>query len=210
MNKRLLVCVIFVLIRSVLPGQDYDSDPIEFVGLIHSDQLCYLIDRKYVSPDMVEFKGVVIDNRILDKSEELNDSTILTLVNKGEAFMIYGAGEYILYDIFQMFEDNDSLLSCLKKSHPVKFFEGRNGVYIDFSDDVFFMTSPIEKINQEFSYRNFTTSCFLLVSTTYRKFINKQPNKDYGEGLRAGSWLDPDSQQKVTIIIPLFCEESEE
>lgn len=205
MYKKTIILSIFIITGMVGFGQ-YIFDPIEFVGFINTDQLCLLVNEKQEGRDIVE-KSVVVDKSFIYKSDYLTDSLILTLIENEEVFVDYWEGMNILIDIFHMFEGEDSMLNRIKRSHPVRVFRGEDEEFIvDYTDSLYLELEHVN-INDDFYYRNYTTNCFLLVATTYRTYNDKHPGTGWCYGNHCYSfWMDPRSQQKVIVVIPLLCE----
>lgn len=185
-----------------------DTNEIEIIGFIHTDQLYMLTNSEKRNPyHRLHERSVVIEKKIMDKYRELNDTIILNLLKNSEAFMYYGDCYNILHDIFHIVKENDTLLNVVRKSHPVRYVEEKDGRFFGVIEDFIDYIShhPIV-IDKKYYYQVFNTECFLLVSAPYRICFNRQPLLSFGDGIYRDFWLDPDSPQKVVVVIPLICD----
>ncbi len=204
MHKKILFIILFSTGSFLFAQQLYD--PVEFVGFINTDQLCQLYYTKLNKSNDTIVKNIVVEKAVVDNNEEINDSLLRSLLVDEIAFLMYTNGIHILADVFHMFEEDDSTLNRIKRSHQVTFMESDDGPFVWEYKDSLFLKSQYVKINERISYREFTTNCFLLVSTTFRTVFDKQPQYSMKEGYAPGYWLDPYSEKKVIIVIPLICE----
>ena len=60
-------------------------------------------------------------------------------------------------------------------------------------------------VDKRYSYQEYNTECFLLVSAPYYLCFSRQPLLSFGDGIIRDFWLDPESKQRVTVVIPLIC-----
>lgn len=206
MYRKLLFVI--VMIASVLTTYaQLDTGEIKIIGFINSDQFCLLTNLEKRSPDhYLNERSVVVNKELLDKHEELNDSIIINLLREGKAFLYYEDCYKILYDVSVLFSGDDSTLKLIQKSHPIRFFEDRDGCLFSIIDEVmdYIIHQPVI-VNKKYYYQKISTKCFLLISAPYRICFKKLPCLSYGDGIYRDFWLHPESSQEVMVIIPLIC-----
>lgn len=98
------------------------------------------------------------------------------------------------------------MLNWLQQSYPIKFVEDKDGSFfcvIEKNIDYVIHHSVV--IDERYSLQDYNTECFLLVSAPYQLCFNRQPLLSFDDGRCRDFWLDPESKQRVTVIIPLIC-----
>ena len=104
-------------------------------------------------------------------------------------------------------KENDTLLNVVRKSHPVRYVEEKDGRFFGVIEDfIDYISHHPVVIDKNYYYQVFNTECFLLVSAPYRICFNRQPLLSFGDRIYRDFWLDPDSPQKVVVVIPLICD----
>lgn len=206
MCRKIFLSIVILAIVSVAPAQ-LDTSDIKIVGFVHSDQLCMLtnLEKRVPSHDL-NLRSVVVGKDVVDNKIELTDSVIINLLREKEAYMYYGDCYHILNDVFHKFCENDSVQDLIRRSHPIRFFEFPDGGVFSVIDKVVdYITPRSIPINRKYSYQEFNTECFLLVSAPYRICFKKQPCMSYGDYYH-DFWLSPESSMEVVVIIPLICD----
>lgn len=201
--------VILFLLGTATQAQT-DTCGVEIIGFISSDQLCLLTntEKRDPFPDLYE-RSVVVDKAIIGKYREVHDPTVVDLLRNNEAYIYYGDCYDILYDIFRLLKGNDTLLSVIQESHPVRYLEGQDGRFFRVVEQNmdYIVHHPI-MVDSCYYYQDFNTDCFLLVSAPYRVCFSRQPLLNFGDGIIYDFWLEPESSKKVTVVIPLLCNEN--
>ena len=207
MCKKVFIGIFMSVVVSISYAQ-LDTSDIKIVGFVHSDQLRMLTNLEKREPEYdLNMRSVVVWKTVVDNTIELTDSVIIDLLSEKEAYMYYGDCYHILNDVFHIFCENDSVQDLIRRSHPIRFFElPDGGVFSVIDEEVDYVVPRSIPINRKYSYQEFNTECFLLVSAPYRICWKKQPCISYGD-YHHDFWLSPESSMEVVVVIPLICDD---
>lgn len=203
--NRISFFLLLILIATY--GLIAQPNEIEIVGFIHSDQLCLLTNSEKRGPyHHLHERYVVIDRTLVDEYESFNDTIMITLLTEQKSFVDIHDCFNLLNDVFHKLEGNDSIFNWLQQSYPVEFIENKDGgFFCVIEKNIDYVIHHSVVVDKRYSYQEYNTECFLLVSAPYYLCFSIQPLLSFGDGIIRDFWLDPESKQRVTVVIPLIC-----
>ncbi|MBO7493013.1 MAG: hypothetical protein J6T87_02580 [Bacteroidales bacterium] len=184
-----------------------DTSDVEIVGFIRSNQLCVLTNSEKRTPyRQLHERYAVIDRTLVEEYGSFNDTIMFNLLREQKSFIDIHGCFNLLNEVFHKFEGNDTVLNWLQQSYPIKFIEDKDGsVFCVIEKNIDYVIHHSVVIDKRYSLQDYNTECFLLVSAPYHLCFNRQPLLSFGDGIYRDFWLDPESKQRVTVIIPLIC-----
>ncbi len=124
---KIIISFLFLVFAIDLFSQ---SDEIEIVGIIHSDQMRVLTNsEKRDSYYFLTERYIVIHEDLINEYKHFNDTIVLNLLREHKAFVGINDCFNLLNDVFHKFEGNDSVLDWLQQSYPIKFIEDKDGSF---------------------------------------------------------------------------------
>lgn len=207
--KKLLLFLFVCFVFQSASAQDgnldryYYHDSIKIIGVIYSNDLCLLTNLQYRGNSHEPHeRSVAISARDLKSFDNLNDSLIIELVRKGQAYLHINYCPLLLEEIYDLCDVNDSVY-ILDGYHSIPDIAKTNS---SPSYRAHIIYNPIQ-INNLYSYQKFDTSCFLLIETTYRTCRERMPIVFWEDHYVRDFWLEDTSDQPVVVILPLACNE---
>lgn len=204
--RRILLFFLMLLAYATTLAQ-LDTSDVEIVGFIRSNQLCVLTNSEKRTPyHQLHERYAVIDRTLVDEYESFNDTIMINLLREQKSFVDIHDCFNLLNDVFHKFEGNDSILNWLQQSYPVKFIKDKDGKFFCVIEkSISYVIHHSVVVDKRYSFQEYNTECFLLVSAPYYLCFNRQPLLSFGDGIYRDFWLEPESKQRVTVVIPLIC-----